>query len=135
MSNLWRRPSTLVLTVDEAEFIDAAMSRFFPGSIDTPDGSHYVDHKLNRSLNPIDGEAFSEVQGVTATLYRATISEVQAYCLRVYDRRFQSLCAREQDVVLMLLEEGCNQMQILFEMLLNDSTEAFLTHVLWPLRK
>jgi hypothetical protein len=132
MSNLWRQRSTLVLTTDEAEFIDAAMSRFFPGGFDTPDGSHYVDQKLHRSLHPIEGETFSEVQGVTAALYRATIGEVQAYCLRVYDGRFQSLCAREQDVVLMLLEEGCNQTQILFEMLLNDSTEAFLTHVLWP---
>lgn len=119
-----------VLTTDEAAFIDAAMSRFLPGSIDTHNGSRYVDQKLCLSLQPINGEAISEVHGVTAALYRRTISEVQSYCERVYDRRFQSLCHLEQDVVLMLLEEGFHQTDILFEMLLDDSIEAFVTHAL-----
>jgi hypothetical protein len=127
--------SRLVLAADEAAFIDAAMARFFPGSIEAPDGSFHVDRKLHDVLHSSDSEPASEVRGVTLALYRSTIHEVQAYCLRVYDRRFQSLCPREQDVVLMLLEEGCQQMQVLFEMLLNDATEVFLTQALWPFQE
>jgi hypothetical protein len=127
--------SRLVLTADEAAFIDAAMARFFPGSVDATDGSFHVDQKLHDTLHPSDTGQASEVCGVTMSLYRSTIHEVQAYCLCVYDRRVQSLGPREQDAVLMLLEEGCQQMQVLFEMLLNDATEVFLTHALWPFQE
>lgn len=115
-----RVPVLQVLTADEAAFIDAAMSRLFPGGIGESEGSVHVDRKLR-------GDA------AAAALYRCTIAQVQAHCLQVYDRRFQSLCPRQQDVVLMQLEEGCQQLEVLFHRLLDDSTEVFLTGALWPL--
>lgn len=123
---------TQVLTPDEAAFVDAAMSRFFPGGIDAPEGSRHLDRKLQRARHAQDDDTPMALRRVASDLYRVSIAEAQAYCLRVYDRRFQALCEREQDTVLALLEEGCSRMQILFEMLQDDSTEVFLMRALRP---
>jgi hypothetical protein len=106
------KPLPTRLTHDEAQFIDAAFARILSGKGATP-------KTLSRGSDQR-----------TATLYRAGISAVQAYCLRENRLRFQTLATWQQDAVLALLEDGdgraaLGQFKALFFLMVNDAVEVY----------
>jgi hypothetical protein len=106
------KPLPTCLTRDEAQFINAAFARILSGNESVP------------TIQPSSGVP------QMATLYRAGIAAVQAYCLRENRTRFQALASWQQDAVLALLEDGdgraaFGQFKALFFLMVNDAAEAY----------
>jgi Gluconate 2-dehydrogenase subunit 3 len=117
----------LCLTRDEAQFLDAAFERILPG--DGSGAARYVDRKLWEAALPGGPLDRGALRCDVRPIYRAGIAAVQAYCVRVYARRFQALRIDQQRAVLSLLEDGTGfggiaQFQVLSGMLVNDAAEA-----------
>lgn len=137
-------------TSDEAQFIDAALSRLIPADELGPGAVEVgVPIFLDRQLAGAYGRAEhwymqgpwpegKETQGyqsryTPAQLYRAAIKAIESHCTDKFDgKRFSELSANQQDDFLKKLEKGSVELEgvdakAFFDLFLQNTTEGFFS--------
>lgn len=137
------------LTRPEVQFLDAAVARLIPADDLGPGAkeagvTYFIDGQL-RSVWGAHGRNYrmgpwregTPQQGFQSPLtpqeiYRAAVSETNAYCRAHYGREFGLLSPEQQDEVLHGLEEGRIELEsvpsrLFFNLLLRNTLEGFFS--------
>lgn len=141
------------LTQPEIQFLDAAVARLIPADELGPGAKEagvtcFIDRQLcsswgthSRAYRMGPWREGTPQQGYQLPLtpqeiYRAAISEANAYCSEKYGRLFHALNAEQRDEVLHDLEEGEIELEsvpsgVFFNLLLKNTVEGFFSDPLY----